>query len=41
MQHAIGWHGIHGEINIARATRRADRRPGDLVAAVTGSTPTT
>jgi predicted transposase YbfD/YdcC len=38
---AIGWHRINGEHNIARATRRADRRPGDLVTAVTRSNPTT
>ena len=39
---AIGWHRIHGESNIARATRRSGRRPGDLVAAVTSSSfPTT
>ena len=37
---AIGWHHINGETNIARATRRANRRPGDLVAAVTSSNPT-
>jgi predicted transposase YbfD/YdcC len=37
----IGWHRINGETNIARATRRSGRRPGDLVAAVTSSFPTT
>jgi predicted transposase YbfD/YdcC len=38
---AIGWHHIHGETNIARATRRADRRPVALVTAVTSTNPTT
>ena len=38
---AIGWHRINGEPNIARATRRSGRRPGDLVAAVTSTFPTT
>jgi hypothetical protein len=38
---AIGYHRSNGETNIVRATRRAHRRPGDLVAAVTGSIPTT
>jgi predicted transposase YbfD/YdcC len=38
---AIGWHRIHGETNIARATRRAARRPDDLVTAVTSGYPTT
>jgi predicted transposase YbfD/YdcC len=37
----IGWHRINGETNIARATRRSARRPGDLVAAETSSFPTT
>ncbi len=37
----IGYHRIHGETNIARATRRADRRPDDLVTAVTSTNPTT
>jgi hypothetical protein len=27
---AIGWHRTNGETNIARATRRANRRPNDL-----------
>lgn len=34
---AIGWHRINGETNIARATRRAGRRPDALVTAVTTS----
>lgn len=38
---AIGYHRINGETNIARATRRADRRPTDLIAAVTSTNPTT
>jgi predicted transposase YbfD/YdcC len=38
---AIGYHRINGETNIARATRRAGRRPNDLVTAVTSSNPTT
>jgi hypothetical protein len=38
---AIGWHHTNGETNIARATRRADRHPNDLVTAVTSSKPTT
>jgi predicted transposase YbfD/YdcC len=32
---SIGYHRIHGETNIARATRRANRRPHDLITAVT------
>ena len=38
---AIGFHRISGETNIARATRRANRRPHDLVTAVTSSNPRT
>ncbi len=37
---AIGYHRSNGEPNIARATRRANRRPHDLINAVT-STPRT
>jgi hypothetical protein len=37
---AIGYHRSNGETNIARATRRANRRPNDLIDAVT-STPRT
>jgi predicted transposase YbfD/YdcC len=38
---AIGFHRSNGESNIARATRRANRRPNDLIDAVTRSNPTT
>ncbi|MGW3810853.1 ISAs1 family transposase [Micromonospora sp. NPDC005113] len=38
---AIGYHRTNGDTNIARATRRADRRPHDLITAVTSSYPTT
>jgi hypothetical protein len=38
---AIGYHRTNGETNIARATRRANRRPHDLITAVTSSYPTT
>ena len=38
---AIGWHRSTGETNIARATRQANRRPHDLITAVTSSYPTT
>jgi len=38
---AIGYHRSNGEQNIARATRRADRRPNDLIDAVTSTKPTT
>src|SRR6266480_2627335 len=38
---AIGYHRSNGETNIARATRRANRRPNDLIDAVTRSNPTT
>ena len=37
---AIGWHRSTGAINIARATRRANRRSHDLITAVTSSYPT-
>jgi hypothetical protein len=38
---AIGWHRTNGDTNIARATRRANRRSHDLITAVTSSYPTT
>ena len=38
---AIGWHRSNGDTNIARATRRANRRPHDLITAVTSSNSTT
>jgi predicted transposase YbfD/YdcC len=38
---AIGYHRVNGETNIARATRRANRRPHDLITAVTSNYPTT
>jgi predicted transposase YbfD/YdcC len=38
---AIGFHRGNGEANIARATRRANRRPHDLIDTVTRSHPTT
>jgi predicted transposase YbfD/YdcC len=38
---AIGFHRSNGETNIARATRRANRRPNDLIDTVTRSNPTT
>ncbi|RKN48674.1 hypothetical protein D7223_09350 [Micromonospora endolithica] len=38
---AISCSRIDGEANIARATRRANRRPHDLITAVTSSNPTT
>lgn len=38
---AIGYHRTNGETNIARATRRANRRPHDLITAVTSTYPTT
>jgi predicted transposase YbfD/YdcC len=38
---AIGFHRSNGEPNIARATRRANRRPDDLIDAVTRSNSTT
>jgi len=37
---AIGFHRSNGEPNIARATRRANRRPNDLIDAVTRGYPT-
>ena len=37
---AIGYHRGNGESNIARATRRANRRPHDLIDAVTSATRT-
>lgn len=37
---AIGYHRSNGEINIARATRRATHRPSDLIEAVTSGTRT-
>jgi hypothetical protein len=37
---AIGYHRSNGEPNIARATRRANRRPHDLINAVTSATRT-
>jgi hypothetical protein len=38
---AIGFHRASGDTNIARATRRAGRRPHDLITAVTSSNPRT
>jgi hypothetical protein len=38
---AIGYHRTNGDTNIARAIRRANRRPHDLIDAVTSSYPTT
>lgn len=38
---SIGYHRTNGATNIARATRRANRRPHDLIDAVTRSNPTT
>jgi hypothetical protein len=38
---AISFHRISGDTNIARATRRANRRSHDLITAVTSSYPTT
>lgn len=38
---AIGFHRTSGETNIARATRRANRRPHDLITAVTSNNPRT
>jgi predicted transposase YbfD/YdcC len=38
---AIGYHRVSGETNIARATRRANRRPHDLITAVTSGNPRT
>jgi predicted transposase YbfD/YdcC len=38
---AIGYHRTNGETNIARATRRANHHPHDLITAVTSSNPRT
>jgi hypothetical protein len=38
---AIGYHRTNGETNIARAARRANRRPHDLITAVISSNPRT
>ncbi|MET7673177.1 ISAs1 family transposase, partial [Micromonospora luteifusca] len=38
---AIGFHRLSGETNIARATRRANRRPHDLITAITSTNPRT
>jgi len=38
---AVGYHRTSGETNIARATRRANRRPHDLITAVTSGNPRT
>jgi hypothetical protein len=38
---AIGYHRASGDNNIARATRRANRRPHELITTVTSSKPTT
>jgi predicted transposase YbfD/YdcC len=38
---AIGYHRTNGDTNIARATRRATRRPHDLITAVTSNYPRT
>jgi hypothetical protein len=38
---AIGRHRTNGDTNIARALRRANRRPHDLITAVTSNYPTT
>jgi predicted transposase YbfD/YdcC len=38
---SIGYHRSNGQPNIARATRRANRRPNDLIDAVTRTNPTT
>jgi predicted transposase YbfD/YdcC len=38
---AIGFHRTSGDTNIARAARRASRRPHDLITAVISSNPTT
>jgi predicted transposase YbfD/YdcC len=38
---SIGYHRSNGETNIARATRRANHRPHELIDAVTRSNPTT
>jgi predicted transposase YbfD/YdcC len=38
---SIGYHRTNGDTNIARATRRANRRPHDLITAVTSDYPRT
>jgi predicted transposase YbfD/YdcC len=38
---AIGYHHTNADTNLARATRRANRRPHDLITAVTTSYPRT
>jgi hypothetical protein len=38
---AIGYHRTSGDNNIARTTRRANRRPHELITTVTSSKPTT
>jgi predicted transposase YbfD/YdcC len=38
---AIGYHRTNGDTNIARATRRANHRPHDLITAVTSGNPRT
>jgi hypothetical protein len=38
---SIGYHRANGDTNIARATRRANRRPHELTEAVTSGNPTT
>ncbi|GIF02143.1 hypothetical protein [Paractinoplanes rishiriensis] len=38
---SIGFHRTRGDTNIARATRRANRRPHDLITAVISDNPTT
>lgn len=38
---AIGYHRPNGDTNIARATRRANRRPHDLITAVASDYPRT
>ncbi|WP_203791710.1 ISAs1 family transposase, partial [Paractinoplanes rishiriensis] len=38
---SIGFHRTSGDTNIARATRRANRRPHDLITAVISGNPTT
>ncbi|MBT8227732.1 MAG: hypothetical protein HKP61_02935 [Dactylosporangium sp.] len=36
---SIGYHRTNGDTNIARATRRANRRPHDLITTVTSGYP--
>ena len=38
---SIGFHRLNGDTNIARATRRANRRPHDLITTVTSHYPRT